>query len=171
MSPDFLQQLEPDAARLLALLIDPFVQPAFQGSVFWWPYLLSAVLIAYLGFRLTRGPAALGDFRRRYFSRRIWAHPSSQADYGYYIVNSILYPVIVMPLIVSGAAIGGFVERGLVWVIGPVGVPLGVGAARVLYTLAVLRRLRFRALSRPQSGCTTCRCCGSSTRCTIPPRC
>ena len=69
-------------------------------------------------------------------SRRLWAHPSAQADYAYYIVNSILHPVIVAPLILSGAAVGAWVEGGLTALFGPVGAPLlGVTVARVLYTV------------------------------------
>ncbi len=74
--------------------------------------------------------------RRRFFTRRIWAHPSSQADYAYYIVNSVLYPVIVAPLIVSGAVVGGAVDGALAHLFGPMGAPLvGQVAARVLYTV------------------------------------
>jgi sterol desaturase/sphingolipid hydroxylase (fatty acid hydroxylase superfamily) len=133
-----LQNLQVLAARFLALLINPFVQFLFYGSVYWWPYLLSAAVIAVAGFWAAQGGgwATLGAFRRRFLTRRIWAHPSAQADYGYYIVNSILHPVIVAPLILSGAAIGAGVERALAAMLGPIGAPVvGVGAARAIYTL------------------------------------
>jgi sterol desaturase/sphingolipid hydroxylase (fatty acid hydroxylase superfamily) len=138
VSPDLLQHLESIAARLLALLIDPFVQFLFSGSLFWWPYLLTTASVAVFGFWLAQGGgwATLGEFRRRYLSRRIWGHRSSQADYGYYIVNSILHPVIVVPLILSGAALGAWVAGGLAWLFGPIGAPLlGVTATRVIYTV------------------------------------
>jgi sterol desaturase/sphingolipid hydroxylase (fatty acid hydroxylase superfamily) len=83
-----------------------------------------------------RSRAALGDFRRRYLSRAIWAHPSSQADYAFYIVNAALYPFIVAPLVITGAACGVFVESALVRLCGPLAVPLlGLGWARALYTV------------------------------------
>ena len=91
-----------------------------------------------LGFWVMRGGGltTLGEFRRRFLSRRVWAHSSAKADYAYYIVNSILHPVIVAPLILSGAAVGARVEGGLTALFGPVGAPLlGVTAARVLYTV------------------------------------
>jgi sterol desaturase/sphingolipid hydroxylase (fatty acid hydroxylase superfamily) len=138
VSPDIVQHLEALAARALALLVDPFIQVLFRGSVFWWPYLLSAAAVAVGGFWLARGGgiATLGAFRRRYLSRRLWAHPSAQADYAYYIVNSILHPVLVAPLVISGAAVAASVEGGLVAAFGPMSAPLlGLGAARVLYTV------------------------------------
>jgi len=134
---DLLQHYQDLAPRLLALLIDPFVQVAFSGSIFWWPYLAISFAVALGTFAAIHGGgrAALGEFRRRYFSARLWLHPSSQADYAYYIVNSILHPVLVAPLIVSGAAIAAWVEAGLAEVFGPAPTPLlGLGAARALYT-------------------------------------
>lgn len=130
--------MESLAARLLALVIDPFIQFLFRGSLFWWPYLLTTAGVALLGFWLARGGGwtTLGEFRRRFLSPRIWAHPSSQADYGYYIVNSMLHPLIVAPLVISGAAIGTGLERLLAWLLGPIATPvLGVTAARVIYTV------------------------------------
>ena len=138
MGGDLLQHYQDLAPRLLALLIDPFVQFAFSGSLFWWPWLASSLAVAAGVFLVAQGGgrAALGEFRRRYLSRRLWAHPSSQADYAYYIVNSILYPVLVAPLIVSGAALGSWVEAGLGQLFGAFGAPaMSLGAARALYTV------------------------------------
>ncbi|HXQ52454.1 MAG TPA: sterol desaturase family protein [Stellaceae bacterium] len=138
MSPDLSQHVVSQAARLLALLVDPYVQFLFYGSLFWWPYLLSALAVALFGFWLGHGEGwrTLGEFRRRFLSRRIWAHPSAQADYAYYIVNAILHPVIVVPLVVTGGAVALWVEDGLALLFGPAPAPLlGVTAARVLYTV------------------------------------
>jgi sterol desaturase/sphingolipid hydroxylase (fatty acid hydroxylase superfamily) len=135
---DLLQQYQDIAPRLLALLIDPFVQVAFRGSIFWWPYLAISLVVAFVAFVLVEGGgrAALREFRRRYFSRLLWLHPSSQADYAYYIVNSVLHPVLVAPLIVSGAVIGTGVETGLAAMFGTPSAPLlGLPAARALYTV------------------------------------
>ena len=139
MDADFPHHLEALAGRALALLIDPFVQVAFSGSLFWWPYLLIALTVAF-GFYCWRwrreGLGTPAAFARRYFSGRIWAHPSSQADYAYYLVNAVLYPILVAPLIVSGAAVGSAVEAGLAHVFGPMTAPLvGQAAARALYTV------------------------------------
>jgi sterol desaturase/sphingolipid hydroxylase (fatty acid hydroxylase superfamily) len=138
VSPDLLRHINELGGRALALLVDPWVQPAFQGSVFWWPYLASAFVIALAGFWLARGggPATAAAFFRRYFSRRIWAHPSAQADYAYYMVNSVLYPFMVAPLIVSGGWLAATIARGLDAALGAPPVPaLGLAAWRVLYTI------------------------------------
>jgi sterol desaturase/sphingolipid hydroxylase (fatty acid hydroxylase superfamily)/Flp pilus assembly protein TadG len=133
---DFLTHLEAMAAQILALLADPFVQFLFWGSLFWWPYLLTTLAIALIGFFYAHRDASLGEFRRRFFSRRIWAHPSAQADYAYYLVNSVLHPVIVAPLIFSGAAVGLWIESGLVHFFGPTrSALLGITPARILYTV------------------------------------
>jgi len=139
VNSDLVQSVIDWAPRLLATLIDPFVQFMFYGSLFWWPWMLSALAVAAAGYWLGHGGglATLGEFRRRFFGRQIWAHPSAQADYAYYIVNSILHPILVAPLIVSGAAVGIWVEGGLIRLFGPPAGPLlGVGAMRALYTVA-----------------------------------
>ncbi len=138
MSPDLLQHITDAAGRALALLIDPWIQFAFQGSVFWWPYLASAFAVALIGFWLARGGGlpTLGAFFRQNFSRRIWAHPSAQADYAYYLINAVFYPLIVAPLIFSGGWVAGAIERGLEAGLGPAAAPsLGLAAWRVLYTV------------------------------------
>jgi sterol desaturase/sphingolipid hydroxylase (fatty acid hydroxylase superfamily) len=138
VGPDLAHHINELGGRALALLIDPWVQFAIQGSIFWWPYLASALAIALAGFWLARGggTATLGAFFRFAFARRIWAHPSAQADYAYYLVNAILYPLMVAPLIVSGAAIAALIEHALRAGFGASPVPaLGVPAWRVLYTL------------------------------------
>jgi sterol desaturase/sphingolipid hydroxylase (fatty acid hydroxylase superfamily) len=138
VNADFPHGFENLAGRALALLLDPFVQLAFTGSLFWWFNLVVALGVA-LAFYWYGHGVGLGTpyaFARRYFSRRIWAHPSSQADYAFYIVNAVLYPIVVAPLIVSGAAVGSAVDWGLERLFGPMGAPLvGSVAARAIYTV------------------------------------
>jgi sterol desaturase/sphingolipid hydroxylase (fatty acid hydroxylase superfamily) len=127
------------APHVLALLVDPFVQFLFAGSILWWPYLLIAATVALFAFWRSHGTgrAALGAFGRRCCGRALWAHPSARADYAYYIVNSMLHPLLVAPLIISGAAVAAGVEHGLAALFGSPGAALmGVGMARALYTVA-----------------------------------
>ncbi len=137
MSPDLPHRITELGGRALAVLLDPWVQPAFQGSVLWWPYLASAFVVALAGYWVARGGglATLVAFFREYFSKRIWAHPSAQADYAYYMVNSVLYPFIVAPLIVSGGWLAGEIARGLAAALGAPPPLLGLAAWRVLYTV------------------------------------
>ncbi|HUB95777.1 MAG TPA: sterol desaturase family protein [Stellaceae bacterium] len=127
--------METLAGQALALLVAPFVQFAFAGSLFWLPYLAIAFAVALAVCWRGQGETPRA-FCRKFFSRRVWAHPSAQADYAYYLVNAVLYPVIVAPLIVSGAAIGGTVEAALHRVFGAMAAPLlAPGAARIAYTV------------------------------------
>jgi len=133
-----LTRFERIAAQALALLIDPFVQFLFRDSLIWWPFLVTAFAVALTVFWIGHGRtrAALGEFRRRFLSRAIWAHRSAQADYAYYLVNAIVHPLLVAPLIVSGAAIGAWIAAALRTLLGPLDAPLlGQGAARLLYTV------------------------------------
>jgi sterol desaturase/sphingolipid hydroxylase (fatty acid hydroxylase superfamily) len=135
---DILQHIERLAPQLLASVIEPFVQFLIPGALFWWPCLAGALAVALAAYWLHSGGrgASLGAFRRRYFGAAIWAHPSAQADYAYYIVNSILHPAIVAPFILSGAVAGLWVAAGLAWLLGPLQTPvLGVGVLRGLYTV------------------------------------
>ena len=138
MSSDLLRQVEHGAAQILAWLIDPFVQFLFRDSLLWWPFLLSAFAVALAGFWATHGrdAAAFVEFRRRFLGRALWAHRSAQADYAYYIVNTLIYPLIVAPLVISSAAFARLIESGLARLAGPMGAPLlGIGWTRALYTV------------------------------------
>jgi sterol desaturase/sphingolipid hydroxylase (fatty acid hydroxylase superfamily) len=126
------------APRVVARLIGPFTEFLLHDSLIWWPFLLSTLGIGAFAFWLRdrRGLESLREFRRRYLSRAIWAHRSAQADYAFYIVNGVLYPLIVAPLVLSGAGIAKALNAGLGDVFGTPAAPLvGSTAARVAYTL------------------------------------
>lgn len=135
MDPDFLHHSEAFGVRLLALIVSPFVQFIFEGGIFWWPNLIATFVVAFFAFSLLhRG--GWSEFRRRHLSRRIWAHKSAEADYAYYLVNSVFYTAIVAPLVVTGAAIGVRVERMLDFLLGPPGPPhLSLWLMRAIYTV------------------------------------
>jgi sterol desaturase/sphingolipid hydroxylase (fatty acid hydroxylase superfamily) len=137
VDPEFLHHIEALAGELLGLILSPFVQFMFQGSVFYWPNLITNLVVAFLVFALARGGirASWQAFRERYLSRRIWWHKSAEADYSYYLVNSIFYTAIVAPLVLGGAAVGVRIEHALIRLLGapqPPQVPLW--AVRALYT-------------------------------------
>jgi sterol desaturase/sphingolipid hydroxylase (fatty acid hydroxylase superfamily) len=126
------------AIQVTARLVSPFFEFIFPDSLIWWPVLLSALLLAAAWFCVAdgRGLAALGEFRRRYLSRAIWGHRSAQVDYAYFIVNTICFPAIVGPLVLSGAALTAAMQAGLTYAFGPVTVPLFDSiVARTLYTI------------------------------------
>jgi sterol desaturase/sphingolipid hydroxylase (fatty acid hydroxylase superfamily) len=84
-------------------------------SYLWWPFLLSMLVIALIGHVVTlrQGERPLTSFVRRYLGAAIWWHRSARADYRYYLVNGVLYRVLVAPLILSSFAVAAFVEHAL----------------------------------------------------------
>ena len=127
------------AARALLAVLEPFLAVVRANSLIWWPFVLSALAVAAAAFWWTHGRdrAALGAFRRRFLGRDIWLHPSAHADYAYFLVNGILFPLIVGPLILTSAAIGGWVQAALVQIFGAPHAPfLGLNSARIVYTVA-----------------------------------
>lgn len=126
------------AVRILATTVHLFTHVFDSSSVVWWPFVLSAGLIALAVFWLKEGrtTAALREFRRRFLGRGIWLHPSSRADYAYYVVNGIVYPLVVAPLVIGGAAIAAAVQGGLADMFGARSEPLlDLGLSRAVYTL------------------------------------
>ncbi|HEX9464886.1 MAG TPA: creatininase family protein [Alphaproteobacteria bacterium] len=126
------------ALRVLAATVKLMTQVLDSTSAVWWPFLLSAGLIALAVFWLKAGrtAASLREFRRRFLGRDIWLHPSARADYAYYVVNGIVYPLVVAPLVIGGAALAASVQGGLAGIFGARGAPLlEPGLARAVYTL------------------------------------
>ena len=91
-------------------VISPFFAVLRSDELLYWPFLLSAFVLALVGFAIARGSLGrgfLGDFRRTYFSTAVWWHPSARADYRFYIVNGILFPLIFGPVLLSGFWVSG----------------------------------------------------------------
>lgn len=125
------------AESLLAAVLRPFVEYLFSSSLLWWPFVISAFVIALVVYGTAhRGPGVLASFRRRFLSGAIWWHPSSKADYAYYVVNVILFPFTVAPIVIAGAGVGFWLKAQLTGAFGPLTAPwISTGMARVLYTV------------------------------------
>lgn len=138
MSSDLADQLLGIAQWAVAAVLYPLVQVAYRQSVIWWPFLLSGLVVALLAYCHGHGwrRATLGEFRRRFLGKAIWAHPSARADYVFYLANTALFSLIVAPLVIAGASIGTALEAGLRHLFGPIEAPLlGPAAGRVVYTV------------------------------------
>ena len=124
--------------RAVTALLTPFVEYLSSWSVIWWPFVLFSLAIAFAVYAIAHpGPRRLSEFRRRFLSGAIWWHPSSKADYAYYVANGVLFPIAVAPLIVAGATVAVWVDTGLRVSLGPVQSPLVAATLlRVLYTIA-----------------------------------
>jgi sterol desaturase/sphingolipid hydroxylase (fatty acid hydroxylase superfamily) len=138
MDGDLAHLLLTFAPNMVAHLIGPFTEVFLQSSLIWWPFLILTLCVGVSIFWLREGRRleALHEFRRRYLSRVIWGHRSAQADYAFFIVNGVLNPIIVTPLVLSGAAIANGLSAFLAFVFGAMTTPWTDGPAmRVSYTL------------------------------------
>ncbi|HTY69302.1 MAG TPA: creatininase family protein [Alphaproteobacteria bacterium] len=129
---------DPRTIRVVTAILAPFVEYLFSWSLIWWPFVLFSLVVAFVAYASShRGPRVVAEFRRRFLSGAIWWHPSSKADYAYYVANGVLFPIAVAPLIVAGATVASGVEAVLSATLGPVQAPLlAATPLRVLYTLA-----------------------------------
>jgi len=113
-----------------------------RDSYLYWPFIVTTIVIALAAWRF--GPAKCGlkgaacwrEFRRRFLSRELWAHPSARLDYQYYLVNALLIPLVMAPVLFNEKTIVALLDSGLG--AGQTGLALSVPgevAARVAYTL------------------------------------
>jgi sterol desaturase/sphingolipid hydroxylase (fatty acid hydroxylase superfamily) len=92
-----------------------------RESEFYWPFLVSSVLIAAIVWRWTIFARAnlqgrsWRQFFSEYFSAKIWWHRSARADYALYFANALVLPLIFGTLLANerqvaqwlGASFGG----------------------------------------------------------------
>lgn len=120
--------------RAWSIFLATLRAPGNPDSEFFWPHLLSALLIAVMVFAWAGGRKPR-DFLSRTFSRAIWWHRSARADYGFYVVNAVLYLMLVGPWLLTVAGIAFPVRNGLRALFGPGPVFVEVGLwAFALYT-------------------------------------
>ena len=98
-------ELTESLTEIARLAAEPFFAWRDHRSVLYWPFLLSALLLAIVVWisqtKPGLQPSAVGDFRRTLFARNIWWHKSARADYVYYVVNAILHGAFFGSLILS----------------------------------------------------------------------
>jgi len=110
-----------------------------RDSFLYWPFLLSTLLIALLAWRFgwaggrELAAARWSTFRRRYLGSALWWHPSSRADYRFYFVNGILFPLLLGPLLFSDRAVSGALHE---WLRPWLGAPPGGAAPGTVVVMA-----------------------------------
>ena len=114
-----------------------------RDSFLYWPFLLSTLGIAMIAWRFghARGaeaqPAGWREFFRRFFGPALWWHPSACADYRFYLVNAIVFPLLVSPFLFDEKTIVGLLDAGFGQTAGSAGAgaaEYGL-AAKLTYTL------------------------------------
>lgn len=110
-----------------------------RDSFLYWPFLISTLAIALLTWRFGHARGNLGgkadwrEFFRRYFGREHWWHPSAQLDYRFYLINAVIFPLLVGPFLFGDSAVLNFLDG----IIGPITGSAGIGvtAASVAVTI------------------------------------
>lgn len=109
-------------------------------SDLYWPFIVSTIAIALLAWRVgpsksgLRGAAGWREFRRRYLSRDLWWHPSARADYRYYFINAVVFPLLLGPLLFDANTIAKLLDSVVGAAQSAGSAPSALGA-RVAYTL------------------------------------
>ena len=114
-----------------------------RDSFIYWPFLISTVVIGALAWRYgyargnATGTPSWREFRQRYLGKAIWWHPSARVDYRFYLVNAVLFPILLGPLLFGENTIARLLD-GLTGLMpggaGTGGVSAGI-ATKIAYTL------------------------------------
>ena len=114
-----------------------------RDSFLYWPFLISTVVIGALAWRYgyargnATGTPSWREFRQRYLGKAIWWHPSARVDYRFYLVNAVLFPILLGPLLFGENTIAKLLD-GVTGIMpgaaGTGGVSAGI-ATKIAYTL------------------------------------
>ncbi len=124
--------------KFAEIAVRPFIAFLYSDSMIYWPYLLSAAVLA-IGIPLItslRSPEGAMETLRQQFSLNIWWSTSTKADYRYYIVNSFVFAFIFAPLILASADVGSWINARLIAFLGARNNSIfDATTIRVLYTV------------------------------------
>ena len=99
-----------------------FAEVAAPQSQFYWPYLLSATGLAFILYCVRHGSDGnlrLTAFAEFCFSKQVYAHPSAQLDFRFFVVNAVLYGMFIAPMMLTSAEVGNGIVDGLVHICHP----------------------------------------------------
>ncbi len=89
-------------------LTRPFVAFLYGDTIIYWPYLLSAAVLA-VGVTLITARGTGQNFMgaiRLQLSPGIWWSDSTKADYRYYVVNALVFGMVFAPFIIASEETG-----------------------------------------------------------------
>lgn len=116
-----------------------------RDSVLYWPFLISTLLIALMAWRFGYARGHLGEnadwreFFRRYFGRALWWHPSARLDYRFYLINAVIFPLLVGPFLFGENAVSNILNEK----IGPLLGSTGAGFVSVSVAVTVCYTVLF----------------------------
>ena len=74
-----------------------------RDSFLYWPFLVSTLAIGMLAWRFgyikerLHNGASWKTFSQRFLGKSLWWHPSARLDYRFYLVNAVLFPLLLGP--------------------------------------------------------------------------
>ena len=132
-------ELTESLTEIARLAAEPFFAWHDHRSVLYWPFLLSALLLAIVVWisqtKPGLQPSAVGDLQSTLFARNIWWHKSARADYVYYVVNAILHGAFFGSLILSMDWVAVTTVRLLTDLFGTLPDQTNTGAAKLILTV------------------------------------
>ena len=140
---------------------------------YYWVFFVSAGVIVVIAYVVAR---SLREFSVRAMVRaalnpQIWLAKSARADYRFWIITGILFPLVAVPTTVTAVGLGLVIAHGLGAIFGPIEAPvMGPMAIRVAYSIAFFVMLDFSHYVAHLAQ-RKIPCCGSSIRSITSPKC
>lgn len=108
--------------RITFELVSFGLTPLNPESFLYWPFVLSFLGISLLVFIYLAWRSQTGFWLtvKQVLTKRIWWSASSKADYRYFIINGLLFPLIVGPVLIGGAELGSGITAMLTSLFGAV---------------------------------------------------
>ena len=137
-----MEQLTGFIGDILGHAVTRAMYPVAAGERIFALYLVCALLLAYLAFRLRHQALAPGEAFRRFlaycFPKKMYAHRSAKLDYVFFLVNGVLFPLFAAPLVMGGAMSALLVGNILTHLLGAMAEPLTANWAVILLFTAAL---------------------------------
>jgi sterol desaturase/sphingolipid hydroxylase (fatty acid hydroxylase superfamily) len=123
---------------LIGRIVDPLLMPLHAGERVYWLYLASGLAFAAAAYlvRRARKSCSLRGLARYLLPRKVLLHRSALLDYRFFVVNRIVFGLLMLPAAPAAALGAAAVTAALLGTIAvfPGGSPFGVGVI-VLQTL------------------------------------
>ena len=111
-------------SEILEEVKKPFTYLVLSNQRIYWVYLLTAILCAFgvfLYYQRKNEKVSLRGFLHYCFPKSIYFHKSALVDYGYFIINRILFAVLISPfLILLYPALTKWIYQTLSQALGPI---------------------------------------------------
>lgn len=102
--------------QFVDIVVAPFLYFINPQQRIYWVYLGTALLLAMVGYmyyRTREQPLSVRAFLAYCFPKSIYFHPSAKMDYGYFISNRILVPLLLSPVLFSAEVVSQGLRRML----------------------------------------------------------